>query len=229
MLQSHQYNCTYSHSGISFESSLLDAYTQLQTPEVNHVLVGAHDEMTPELFKVLGHLKYWKEGIITEDRLKKAEEYGSISGSCSVSMVFGKKKTTANYCKLDGLKLGAQPKTQALNKSISELLEPHYLKRENIDALMLGLSGDAVNDANYRHFAQTFFPQTPILWYKPIFGESLSSSAFGVYAAAMILKQQEVPSHLLYHTEKALKSLQHILVYHHFKNREHSLILLSSC
>ena len=47
-LKCHGYNATYSHSAVSFESALLDAFLQVRLGLVDPVLVGAFEEMTPD-------------------------------------------------------------------------------------------------------------------------------------------------------------------------------------
>ena len=49
----HGYNCTYSQDGISFESALLDAVMQLEFGEAGNVLVGAHDELTDNVARLM--------------------------------------------------------------------------------------------------------------------------------------------------------------------------------
>lgn len=46
-LKCHGYNATYSHSEISFESALLDAFLQIGAGKIDNALVGAYEEMPP--------------------------------------------------------------------------------------------------------------------------------------------------------------------------------------
>lgn len=59
LTDNHQYNNTYVHRGLSFESALLDAGLLLGE-EANKVLVGATDEMTPTLEVLLGRMGNWR-------------------------------------------------------------------------------------------------------------------------------------------------------------------------
>ena len=43
----HGYNATYSHSAVSFESALLDAFLQIGAGALDNALVGAYEEMPP--------------------------------------------------------------------------------------------------------------------------------------------------------------------------------------
>jgi hypothetical protein len=53
-LKCHGYNATYSHSEISFESALLDAFLQIGAGKADNALVGAYEEMPP-LFGEIFH------------------------------------------------------------------------------------------------------------------------------------------------------------------------------
>lgn len=64
LLRCHGQNCTYSQKDISFESALLDAFLQLQVGGISNALVGAHDETTPDTYRLLKGAGYF-EGIVT--------------------------------------------------------------------------------------------------------------------------------------------------------------------
>lgn len=50
----HGYNATYSHSAVSFESALLDAFLQIGAGAVDNALVGAYEEMPPLFGELFG-------------------------------------------------------------------------------------------------------------------------------------------------------------------------------
>ncbi len=64
LVHCHGCNCTYSQKDISFESALLDAFLQLQTGRLSNALVGAHDETTPDTFRLLRSAGYF-DGTVT--------------------------------------------------------------------------------------------------------------------------------------------------------------------
>lgn len=63
LLRCHGQNCTYSQKDISFESALLDAFLQLQVGGISNALVGAHDEMTPDTYRLLKGAGYFDDTI----------------------------------------------------------------------------------------------------------------------------------------------------------------------
>lgn len=228
-LKCHGYNCTYSHRGTSFDSSLLDAFVQVRLGMIHSALVGAHDEMTPAYFDMLGKISYWKQGDIRPDVLKRSADAGSLSGSCSLNMLLSDQKKENTLCSLDAMEMLYEPTIEQLSRTVCEMLSKEGLTIEDLSAVVLGLSGDRDNDAVYRQFVHEVCPEKNIVWFKHIFGESFSASSFGVYVGATLLSRNVIPVHLLYNSETPVSAPKHILVYNHFQNKDHSLILLSQC
>lgn len=88
LLHCHGCNCTYSQKDISFESALLDAFLQLQTGRVSNALVGAHDETTPETFRLLRSAGYF-DGAVTAAEASSAFVLSVSSRDRSLSLPKG--------------------------------------------------------------------------------------------------------------------------------------------
>lgn len=229
-LKCHGYNSTYSHRGTSFESALFDAFMQLQLGEIRSALVGAHDEMTPDYFLMLSKLNYWKSTFHSIEQLRKGEESGSISGSCSLSMLLSSQKQETTLCELKDMEIFYRPGILQSRHAINEVLLRNNLSIKDIDFVVMGWSGDRDNDDVYHELKNHVFQNIPSIWYKQMFGESFSSSSFGVYVAAVCLHENRVPAHLFHVPEEAETSQcepKNILVYNHFHDRDHSIILLT--
>lgn len=226
-LKCHGYNCTYSHRGTSFDSSLLDACLQMRAGAIGSALVGGHDEMTPAYFEMLGKIGYWKAGDVSPDALRRADSPGSLSGSCSLSMLLTAHRDADTLCRIAGMDMLYQPSDEELRAAADRILHQAGLTVKDLDAVVSGLSGDQDNDAVYQNFLRQYCPETPVVWYKHLFGESFCASAFGVYAGAVCLHKKLIPSHLLYNTSEEISNPKHILVHNHFQNKDHSLILLT--
>lgn len=227
-LKCHGYNCTYSHRGTSFDSSLFDAYVQMKLGQIGSALVGGQDEMTPAYFKMLGKIGYWKAHIGLNN-LRSADSQGSFSGSCSLNMLISNQLQKNTLCKMVAMDLLYKPSIEELRSTLQRQLDAAGIKMEEISGIVMGLSGDEENDKVYQQFSEAVCPGKNILWFKHIFGESFSSSSFGVYAGALALKRGVIPAHLLYNGNHAVDSPKNLLVYNHFQNKDHSLILLSQC
>ena len=229
-LKCHGYNCTYSHRGTSFESALFDAFMQLKLNQIQSALVGAHDEMTPDYFLMLSKLDFWKSNFFELEQLRRGEEKGSISGSCSLSMLLSSQRQDNTLCELKDMELLYRPGILQSRHAINDILLRNNLCLSDIDAVVMGWSGDQDNDDVYHELKGHIFSEIPCLWYKQMFGESFSASSFGVYVGAVCLHEQRIPDHLFHELEDVEKPhpvLRNILVYNHFHDRDHSIILLS--
>lgn len=222
------YNCTYSHRGTSFECALSDAFLQLSLGKIQNALVGAHDEMTPDYFNMLGKIGYWKNGTISTKSLKQSNSQGSFAGETSVAIVLGTQQQDNTLCKLLDVEMLYKPTDAKMQHVLLTLLNTSNLQNTDIDVVFVGLSGDEKWDSIYLQFIQAYFPNSAIAWYKHIFGESFTSPSFGMYVGAECLAKGEVPSFMNYKENKRIENPRNILIYNHFQNINHSLVLLQA-
>ncbi|MDR0602992.1 MAG: beta-ketoacyl synthase chain length factor [Bacteroidales bacterium] len=228
-LKCNSYNNTYCHRGTSFDSALLDAYLQFELGEIQTAMVNGHDELTPDYFLLLDKIGYWKQGEISEQILRTGNTQGSFAGECSICFMLGNSLKPNSLCQLKGIELMYQPSKEQLLQTINNMLQVHNLTINDIDAIVTGISGDRENDNIYKDMYSFLFPRKHIIWYKHIFGESYTASGLGTYVAATILHKASLPEHLVYSYGSASVIPKNILLYNHFQNKDHSLILLSSC
>jgi len=200
----HAYNNTYSHKGVSFENALMDAYLQLKSGKISNALVGAHDEMTPDYFTLLQRINYLGNG--------------TFSGETAVAMFLESNKNENSLCKIENVEI-FYGDINSFSKNVPQ----------NIDYVIIGINGNSQNDKIYFENCNKFFPKIPLLQYKNIFGESYTSSSFGVYAAALCLQKGKIPEHLFVDKKEFLQQNKprNILIYNHFENKNHSFVLLS--
>ena len=130
-------------------------------------------------------------------------------------------------CYISGMDMLYRPSENRLQQAVNQLLKNADIAIEDVDAILIGASGDSRYDFVYQDFCAQMFPNTPVAWYKHLFGESYTAAGLGVYTAACCLQAQQIPSFLCYSENEAHK-LHNILIYNHFQNKEHSLILLSN-
>jgi 3-oxoacyl-[acyl-carrier-protein] synthase II len=214
-LKCHGYNTTYSHKGISFESALLDAVMQLSYEEVNHVLVGAHDEVTPDYFTILQRVGYLGGSM------------KGFSGETSMSMILGKERTSSTLCRMNGIEMAYKPRMKQLTIMLERLLKSANCPLSLLDGVMIGVNGSEANDDIYERYVPELFGEVPLLRYKHLFGESYTAPALGFYVAAICLSQQCIPSHLFINGREEKRGVNHILLYNQFEGKNHSFILLS--
>lgn len=204
-LKCHGYNNTYSHRGISFESALMDAFMQFETGSAASALVGGDDEMTPGYFALLDKLNYWK---------KSAGGPGAMAGETAVAFVLSNEVSPVE---LSGVEILFKPTADEMNRRLTAMCERRGISIGDIDAIFVGRSGDVDGDRIYDAFCGKFFPDREQFTWKKLFGESFTSPAMGMYVADELLRSDRKPL------------LKHVLVYNHFQNKDHSLILLSKC
>lgn len=176
ILKCHGYNNTYSHKGISFESSLFDAWLQIKSGMIRNALIGAHDEVTPFMNLVM----------------KRTHPEYTLVSEASVSMIVTNTESDKNICEVCDVRLFHRPDFFELS---------NLLNSENDGILLLGLNGNPLNDNPYKKLIQSLSFSPNILQYKNIFGDNFSASALAFYAAAKIIEKQKIPKHMAWKTD----------------------------
>lgn len=197
----HGYNNTHVHRGVSFESALLDAVLQFELGKIENALVGAHDEMTPDYYNLLDKVDMWK---------------GTFASETAVATVL-KNEGDIELVDLDIL---YKPDTQQLINQINAICRKKGISIEDIDLLVTGKTDNKDVNAIYEAFEKSLALEDKSETYKNLFGESFTSSAYGFYYAFECLKAGKSPQG---------KNANNVLIYNHYKNIDHSLILMSRC
>lgn len=221
------YNNTYTQLGASFESALLDAFMLVNNGHCQHVLVGGHDEMTPDYFNMLDKARFWKKGEVNTEVLRQADTEGSFAGETAASFVLSAQKQRETICCLAAVDMLYRPTMERLQNDVNQMLSANGLCADDVDLVMIGANGDSRYDGQYHQFCSQLFAGKSVAWYKHLFGESYTSAALGLHAAAACMRNQSVPDFLLYNAQKVEK-VRNILIYNHYQNKEHSLILVTN-
>lgn len=223
-LQCHAYNFTYVNTSSSLEFSLLDAQLQINDGEAENVLVGSTDEQTDrtmELYCLNNTIK--KEADLPADYLHSTTN-GVIWGEGASFFVIGKDKTENSYAKLKNIQISNKVELNEVKDFIQNFLVQNNLSTHDIDAVILGFSGDAQSDMYYTK-AMELFPDSVRLYYKHLSGEFNTASGFSTFMACHILKEQQIPEIMMINAEKK-ESIKNILLYNHLAGHDHSLVLL---
>lgn len=242
-LKCHGYNSTYSHKGISFESALLDSFIQLRAGTLENVLVGAHDETSPVMARILPatHPEY------------------VFASDTSVSAVLSSHKSERSICEITEVRLFENHNSEVLVQKLSQ--NPGSV-------IIAGLNGNPVNDRPYFNLFEklNYCAQNPkavpqpsihnpaddnpsdsinssashdttnkplILKYKHLFGENFSSLAIAFYIGVSILRYRSVPDALIHCNGEGRtdgkSSIKNISIVNHCDGEEWSLIQLELC
>jgi len=229
MLKCHQYNNTFVHKGISFESALLDAIMLLKENETDNILVGGTDEITGASFTILSRLGLYKRWPVSNLSLFTTSSKGTICGEGAVFFLLTDKPSEDNLAELNGVKAFYKPKDAAeIEQKIISFLAMHALQIDDIDLVITGKNGDLKNDEVYRQLSLSLFNNTSLANYKHLCGEYPTSASFALWLAANIIKKEEVPA-VIKERDIKIANLKKVLVYNHYLNRYHSLMLVSAC
>ncbi|MGI9583502.1 beta-ketoacyl synthase N-terminal-like domain-containing protein [Chryseobacterium sp. RRHN12] len=223
-LQCHAYNFTYVNTSSSLEFSLLDAKLQINDGEAENVLVGSTDEQTDrtmELYCLNNTIK--KEADLPADYLHSTTN-GVIWGEGASFFVIGKDKTENSYAQLKNIHISNKVELNEVQDFIRNFLAKNSLSINDIDAVILGFSGDADSDTYYTK-AMDIFPDSAQLYYKHLSGEFNTASGFSIFMACHILKEQQIPEVMMVNAKKK-ENVKNVLLYNHLGGDDHSLVLL---
>jgi 3-oxoacyl-[acyl-carrier-protein] synthase II len=227
LLKCHNYNFTYVHRGLSFECALLDSLLQLEAREVKTVLLGGMDEMTDNTVQILQRLGQMRSEPVETSKLFDTVARGSIAGEGAAFFLLSQEPSVNNYARISGLEFFYNTSSEEISRRLAGFLQRSGKSNGDIDLVLLGRNGDEKTDATYGDFEKRNFPGTAKGVYKHLCGEYFTSSAFGLWLAARILYHQRIPDAVLSGSGHPAK-VRNILLYNHFRNSEHSFILVTA-
>ena len=191
--KNYNYNATYAHKGISFESALHDAWLQFRLGKIGSAMVGCHDEMTETFYRIMK-----KGGVMGQDDERCGEVAVSVvlSRHCEASFRENGRSNpeTKPLCRLTGLKMLHLPTMNDLMDAVTTMLQSAERSLADVDYILTGISGNHENDKAYLAETKTLFGDKPLLKYKHLFGENFTASGLGFYVAAQCLKVGHVPA-----------------------------------
>lgn len=227
-LQCKGYNVTYVNGAISFESALLDTLLLLQAEEAENVLLGGVDEIAEQTYAFLQAAGYIKAKDVLET-VKTSTSPGVNYAEGAHFFSMDRNKTASSYAEVVDVVLRNELEVPEAASFLQDFLTANDLRPDDLDAVILGYNGDEQDDLFYSTIQQTLPSVTP-LYYKHLSGQFDSCSAFGLAAAAFILKYQTVPP-VLYWNEKnpAKTTWKNILLYNQYKGKDHSLVIVRAC
>jgi 3-oxoacyl-(acyl-carrier-protein) synthase len=225
MLKCHNYNNTFVHKGMSFESALFDAIMLLKEQEADNILVGGTEEMVDTSFIVLTRLGLYKRFPVSNLALFGTESKGTLGGEGAAFFLLTDKPSTDNLAELTAVKTLYNP--ESIEVSIEAFLKDSSVDIADIDLVITGKNGDTTNDKIYKNLEQSLFKDTAIANYKHLCGEYPTSSSFGLWVAANIIKTGEVPA-VVAQNKVNNKAPKKTLFYNHYQSKYHSLMLVSS-
>ena len=227
-LQCKGYNFTYVHSSVSFESALLDAKMQLETDEVDTILVGGVDELsdrTVDMHRLINHVK--EEKVSSETVLQSGTK-GAVFSEGANFFVLGNSKTDTTLGELVALETFNTLPKKKIEAKMSSFLKENNVEITEIDLLIIGNNGDVEFDDRYKIISSGIFNQTPQAVYKHLIGEYNTASSFAFWLANKVFDTQKLPKALqLNGLEKS--NYTTILLYNQYRGENHGFTLLRKC
>jgi len=225
--QNHNYNLTYVHRTFSFESALMDSILLLEEGKAKNVLLGGFDEITEENWLIKTKIDFYKAKAVNNLKVLYDSQVGSMAGEGSSFFVLSNNETENTYAKVVGVDMFYKPKnSEAIENRISDFIQKQSLSINEIDLVILGNNGDSKFDAIYYDVEDSLFSNNPTAYYKHLCGEYDTSSAFAMWLAARIIKENKIPD-IMIRKGRSKREIRNVLIYNHFRNINHSLILLS--
>ncbi|MFC0518670.1 beta-ketoacyl synthase chain length factor [Mucilaginibacter angelicae] len=226
LLQCHQYNNTFVNGGASFENALLDAMMLLHEGEASNVLIGGIDEITANSHTILKRMGLYRSEAISNLNLLNSGDKGTMAGEGAAFFLLSTQPSGNDQAKIDGVSGFYKPRNTAeIQQQISNFLSAQNIGIDDLDLIITGKNGDVKNDSIYHQLQDSVLGDGPAISYKHLCGEYPTSSAFALWLAANCIKKSSITP-ALNATDIPVKK---VLIYNHYQNIHHSLILLSAC
>ena len=113
-----------------------------------------------------------------------------------------------------------------IEQQIKEFLSRNEMYIEDIDLLITGMNGDPASDRVYHDIIDAHFKNAGTVYFKHLTGEYHTASAFALWLASKSIQRQHCPAIATLRSPSG-KEIRNILLYNHFRNINHSLILVS--
>jgi 3-oxoacyl-(acyl-carrier-protein) synthase len=229
MLQCNNYNNAFVHRGFSFESALLDGMMLLKEKEATNVLVGAIDEITNISHTILNRMGLYKQSGISNLELFNKSSKGTIAGEGAAFFLLTNEPSATDYAKLEGLKTFYKPSgIHEIEDHIISFLTDNSVTLKDIDLIITGKNGDIRSDKIFTQLSRNIFSKNDTINYKDLSGEYPTSTAFALWMAANIVKAGKVPA-VLENTGAKENKIKKLLIYNHYLEIHHSLLLVEAC
>jgi 3-oxoacyl-(acyl-carrier-protein) synthase len=228
-LQCHQYNATYTQRGFSFESALADALLLLEEDPQQHILTGGFDELTPHVLEIFQRLGLTKTCPSSGPELPFLPSRGSLPGEGVTFFVLSGSNSSSDMAYLRAMVAFPKPNLQEeVEQQVMQLLREEDLALHDIDLVMTGMQGDTQGETWYDALTSGILKGIPATAFKHLCGEYDTASAFALWLAAMVLKNQHVPP-VIQSGGTLPEKIRRILIYNHVRQNNHVLYLVESC
>ncbi|MCB0793476.1 MAG: beta-ketoacyl synthase chain length factor [Flavobacteriales bacterium] len=218
------YNYTYLHRGASFTSALLDGAMQVGLEGAERVLVGGCDVVTSDYYLIQRRSGLWKQHQVRNVDVLQDGTPGALCGEGSAFFVLDPGQDHRGSVRLVDVDMSFNGEVHEVAHHIQERLERSSFDPQEVDLVMLGYSGDAASDGTYDP-VRALFPNATVACFKPLCGEYYTANAWGTWLTWSALVSGRLPQEIIL-GGPARDRFQRAVLYDHYLQRDHSLVLL---
>lgn len=229
MIKCHAENFTYVHRGFSFELALQDAMMYLKEQTAENILVGGLDELTQNTFAILKRLKVIKPDDINSLSLYKSKGAGTVYGEGAGFFMLSSQKSSNDYARLQSMGMMLNPsQPSGCEDLVEKVIHDAGLTIDDIDIVIGGMNGDQTGDLVYDKLKKGILSKCIWVGFKHLCGEYHTATAFAMWLAARMLKDQRIP-YAVNQIQDVKRSFRTILVYNHYLQVNHTAFILQAC
>lgn len=208
------HNCTHVHSGQAFEHALIDACMLSETQGVTSILVGNIDEISDFNYSIEMQGNWFKTEETNSASLLQTQTPGTVCGESSCMFLL-QSYAHDYYAKICDIEVFSFPQSNEVVQRLHAFLQKHTISLQDISSVYLGYNGDIRFDSQYTSVEVLCATNTRVHTFKNLVGEHPTAIAYALYLASIELRENQDS-----------KKPQYTLIYNHYKNTQHSFILL---
>jgi hypothetical protein len=218
------YNTTHVHRGLSFENALLDVDMLLNENASGNYLVGGVDEISTYNYNIEYLGGWYKKEPLAAKHLYTANTIASIAGEGAAMFFVNAEKKNATAA-VTGIRILHTADERMVADQLKLFVDKHLPRGEKIDLFLSGENGDTRLLSYYNACEAVLKCQPAIARFKHMMGEYPTTSATALWLACYILKEQNLPAHMLKY-DAVQNAFNRVLIYNNYKGLQHSFILV---
>jgi len=224
MSKNKGYNITHVHRGLSFENSIIDAAMLLDEHPANDYLIGGVDEISSYNYNIEFLGGWYSKDIVSAKDLYNTGYEASVAGE-GAAMFLVSNNAAGAMAHLEAIHIFQTGELNVVSEQIQQFLDK-FLPAEKPDLFLSGENGDRRFLDYYLACEKRLGGNVSIARFKHMTGEFPTASALALWLACQILKDNDLPSHMV-KIPSATGDFTKILIYNNYKGVQHSLMLIS--
>lgn len=221
----HDYNFTYVHRGLSFESCLIDAMMLFEEGKET-IIVGGIEEHTPN-YVILNRNSNKLQPQL--EKITESQTKGIQLSEGAAFFVLSNIKSEKNIACLTGVQTLYKPNSyEVIKNKLLTFLTLHKVTLNEIDVALLGFCGDVEFDAQLQKLKNDLVNDTVVASFKQFCGEYYTASAFATWMASACIKNQNLPKEAII-AGNSPRAIKQVLIINQYAGSNYSFVLVSQC